>query len=149
MHPEVVAGIFVFDRKGRLLLIRHHGWKSWVVAGGHVEFGETIREAARREAKEELGLDVKILGIMGIGEVILPRDFRSRKHFISAYVLCRARGNRIRRNKEVIEHAWLSPSMALSSAKDKVLRSMIRKYARERRSGRYSFVSLASDGVRG
>ncbi len=148
MGPEIVAGTVIFDRRGRLLLIRHPSWRNWIIAGGHVEFGETIMDAARREAKEELGLDVKAMGIIGIGEVILPKDFRTRKHFISAYVLCSAGSTSITPNNEVLEHAWLTPGEALAAIEDRVLKSMIRKYARERRKGRYRFVALASDSIR-
>lgn len=62
LHP--VVHLHVFDRLGRLYLQLRPDWKSvqpgkWDTAvGGHVDFGETVSEALRREAIEELGLSV-------------------------------------------------------------------------------------------
>lgn len=60
LHP--VVHLHVFDREGRLYLQKRPEWKDiqpgkWDTAvGGHVDFGEEIPSALRREAKEELGL---------------------------------------------------------------------------------------------
>lgn len=41
----------------------------WSVPGGRLELGEYITSAVAREVKEETGLDVKVLGLLGIFEV--------------------------------------------------------------------------------
>lgn len=58
--PKVGAGIVII-RDGMTLLAKRkgsHGSGMWGSVGGHVEFGETPAEAAIREAKEELGIEV-------------------------------------------------------------------------------------------
>jgi isopentenyldiphosphate isomerase len=61
LHP--VVHLHVFDRQGRLYLQRRPAWKDiqpgrWDTAvGGHVDWGETVEEALRREAREELGIE--------------------------------------------------------------------------------------------
>lgn len=60
LHP--VVHLHVFDREGRLYLQRRPDWKDiqpgkWDTAvGGHVDYGENVEDALRREAREELGL---------------------------------------------------------------------------------------------
>ena len=60
LHP--VVHLHVFDRQGRLYLQRRPDWKDiqpgkWDTAvGGHVDYGEDIESALRREAREELGI---------------------------------------------------------------------------------------------
>lgn len=61
LHP--VVHLHVFDREGRLYLQKRPEWKDiqpgkWDTAvGGHVDPGEHIEQALRREACEELGLE--------------------------------------------------------------------------------------------
>ena len=60
LHP--VVHLHVFDTAGRLYLQKRPDWKDiqpgkWDTAvGGHVDYGESIDEALRREAREELGI---------------------------------------------------------------------------------------------
>jgi len=38
----------------------------WTLPGGHVEYGETVEEAIKREMREELGIEVKIKRLIGV-----------------------------------------------------------------------------------
>ncbi|WP_030984058.1 NUDIX domain-containing protein [Streptomyces sp. NRRL S-1813] len=61
--PRVLAGagIIFRDAEGRLLLVEPNYRDTWILPGGTVEsdHGESPRQAARREAAEEIGLDVE------------------------------------------------------------------------------------------
>ena len=46
--------------EGKVLLRFHDKYNKWLSVGGHVELDEDFNEAAIREVKEEVGLDVKL-----------------------------------------------------------------------------------------
>ena len=74
--PEPTVGVFIFNQKGELLLIKSHKWPDkYVVPGGHVELGERLEEAAIREAKEETGLDIYDLEFVNFQEFIYDPSF--------------------------------------------------------------------------
>lgn len=71
-RPRVGVGV-VFLREGRVFLARRrgsHGEATWGSAGGHLEFGESLEECARREASEELGVTVGKLTFLCISNII-------------------------------------------------------------------------------
>jgi 8-oxo-dGTP diphosphatase len=69
-----VLGVSVLVRDGgRVLLVKRarsplKGY--WSLPGGHVEGGETLRQAATREVREETGLAVHDLGQIDVAEII-------------------------------------------------------------------------------
>lgn len=58
IRPQVGVGVLVFNA-GRILLGKRkgaHGAGNWAAPGGHLDFGESVEECARRELLEETGL---------------------------------------------------------------------------------------------
>lgn len=62
MHRHFTATAFVIDSRKRTLLMWHKRLGRWMPPGGHVDSDETPEETAKRECKEETGLDVEIIG---------------------------------------------------------------------------------------
>jgi 8-oxo-dGTP pyrophosphatase MutT (NUDIX family) len=63
LHEKIdfTAAIFVVQ-DGKVLLVHHRQLGKWLPLGGHIELDEDPEQAARREAKEESGLDVELIG---------------------------------------------------------------------------------------
>ncbi|MBI5044431.1 MAG: NUDIX domain-containing protein [Candidatus Levybacteria bacterium] len=59
IHREIdfIADVFIVFNNN-VLLRKHDKYKTWMSPGGHIELNEDPNEAAIREAKEEVGLDI-------------------------------------------------------------------------------------------
>ena len=66
-RPEVAVGAVCTHADALLLVRRGRGPAAgeWSIPGGHVEWGETVREAVVRETREETGLEVVVDGFLG------------------------------------------------------------------------------------
>lgn len=67
-RTQIRAGVAVIirDGAGRILLEKRSDNGMWGVPGGRIEVGETVKEAALREVREETGLEIEITGLLGI-----------------------------------------------------------------------------------
>jgi 8-oxo-dGTP pyrophosphatase MutT (NUDIX family) len=63
IHEKIdfTVAIFVVEWE-RVLLIHHRNLDQWLPLGGHIELNEDPEVAALREAKEESGLEVELIG---------------------------------------------------------------------------------------
>ena len=67
--PALTTDCVVFDTKGRVLLIRRKNPPfegQYALPGGFVDVGETVKEACRRELKEETGVGASALTLVGV-----------------------------------------------------------------------------------
>src|SRR5271166_4905676 len=63
IHEKIDFTVAIFVvHDGKILLIHHRQLGKWLPLGGHIELDEDPEQAALREAKEESGLDVELLG---------------------------------------------------------------------------------------
>jgi 8-oxo-dGTP diphosphatase len=72
--PRIKIGCEVFLKQGDTILLGKrkncYGEGTWAVPGGHLEYGEMLIEAAQREMKEELGIDVFDITLLTVTENI-------------------------------------------------------------------------------
>ena len=85
-RPAVGVSVIVLNGDRVLLGLRiaGHGAGSWQFPGGHLEFGETIEDCARREAREETGLELRNLRPGLYTNDIFAAEGR---HYITLFVL--------------------------------------------------------------
>lgn len=84
-QPRVGVSVGVW-RGGEVLLVERSGDPSgglWSFPGGHLEWGESLEVAARREVLEETGLRITLAGIPLVHEVILSGgDGSTFRHYV-------------------------------------------------------------------
>ncbi len=76
--------------RGIVLILRKNEPRAWALPGGFVDYGETLEEAAAREAREETGLEVK--SVRQFHTYSDPRR-DPRRHTISTVFIARAEGS--------------------------------------------------------
>jgi mutator protein MutT len=90
-QPLVGVGAIIIEA-GRVVLIkRGHPPLAgeWSIPGGVLEVGETLRQAAVREAQEETGLTVEPGDLLGVFDRILPDEAgKTKYHYVLIDFLC-------------------------------------------------------------
>lgn len=110
IKPAVSAVIF---GDGKVLLHRRSDNGQWGLPGGSVEIGETVSQAMVREVKEETGLDVQIMRIVGVYsdpryQMVSYPDGRG-VHYISTVFECQIVGGALTTSPETLELGFFDP----------------------------------------
>ncbi len=114
IFPEPTVGICIFNSKDELLLTKTHKWRGkYGVPGGHIELGESAINAARREAKEETGLDIRNVEYLCWQECVYDEQFWKPRHFIFIDFIAKMDHGEVVLNDEAEEFIWIDPQKAL------------------------------------
>ena len=100
----IARGVCVMD--GKLLLCRAKGGKSTYLPGGHIEFGETGRQALVREVKEELGVDSQAGAFLGAVENSFLQHGRPHAEINLVYELKIEVAGALQSQEDWIEFEW-------------------------------------------
>lgn len=100
--------VVITDSDGRVALVRHAYETGWHFPGGGVERGETVEDAARREAREEAGCDPGELVLLGVfnNERSVPGDH------VLLYRASEWTGCAFDSGPEIAERGWFDPEEA-------------------------------------
>jgi 8-oxo-dGTP diphosphatase len=130
-HPLVGVGGLI-HKDGKILLIKRKFEPNkgrWSLPGGLMEVGEDPEEAARREVREELGIEVRVEELFQVAnEVIRDQEGKVRYHFVLVDYLMAPLGDKIALNEESEEYRWFGPQEVegLNTSKNTLL--IARKY---------------------
>ena len=111
IRPGVAAVIFDGDR---VLLQRRDDTLRWGLPGGGVEPGESVTCAIVREVREETGLDVEPLRLIGVysdpvHHQVMTYPDGNVIHYVSTVFECAVRGGTLTCNEESLELDWFHP----------------------------------------
>jgi 8-oxo-dGTP diphosphatase len=121
--PLVGVGAIIIKGDRVLLVKRAHPplQAEWSIPGGVLEVGELVRQAAIREAREETGLSVEPMELLGVYDRILRNpEKRVQYHYVLIDFLCRLVAGDLSAASDAAEVRWVTRDElpALSLAED-------------------------------
>ena len=132
MVPSV--NVVVVNGSGEILLIRRSDNDNWALPGGAIDLGESARQAAVRETKEETGIDCEITGLVGIytdpKHIILYTSNGEARQEFSIVMTARLLGGEPTPSDESKEVRWVSPADAVGWTMDSAMHIRINDYLR-------------------
>jgi len=111
-QPVVGVGVVIVEY-GRLVLVRRGAEPAlgkWSFPGGAVELGETVRDAAVREAKEECGLEVELVEDrpMDAYDILtMDESGRLRYHYVLLQFLAQPKEGALKPTSDVTDTRWV------------------------------------------
>lgn len=106
-YPEPTVGAIIFNPEGKILLCKSHKWgNKYVIPGGHIELGERMEDALKREILEETGLDIYDIKLISLKESVYSDTFHEGKHFIFIDYMCKTDSSNVILNDEAEEYIW-------------------------------------------
>jgi len=115
---DLAVGVCIIF-EGKVLLMHHAKLDKWLFPGGHIDPNETPDDAAKREVKEETGLDIKLLNFSSIlksdGEIKkLALPFHANLHNVGdhdhycLYYLASVKNPEFVKNEESKDLQWFT-----------------------------------------
>ena len=110
--PVVAVGAIIIH-EGKVLLVKraHEPCKGlWSIPGGVVELGEPIREALKREVKEECGLEIEVGPVFeAVDSMVRDDKGRLRFHYAIIDFLARPKGGELYVASDAEAARWFGP----------------------------------------
>lgn len=108
------AAAIIQDGEGRILLQRRSDNGLWGLPGGSVEIGESVRDAIIREVREETGLTVEVIRLVGVYsdprfQIVRYADGNV-VHYISTLFACRILSGTLQTCDETLDLKFFDPA---------------------------------------
>jgi ADP-ribose pyrophosphatase YjhB (NUDIX family) len=104
LQPSIGVGVALIE-DGKILLTKRRDFPVWCIPGGHLLPRESITAAAIREAREETGLEVELLDLVGVYSMPDKWENGSCEIILRA---CKTGGELVRSTKETVDASFFS-----------------------------------------
>ena len=112
LRPGVAA--IISNGEGKILLQRRSDNGLWGLPGGSVEIGESVRDAIVREVREETGLTVEVVRLIGVYSDPTVQIVRYADgnvvHYISSVFACRILAGTLQTCDETLDLQFFDPA---------------------------------------
>ncbi len=132
-YPEQpLVGVGVLIRRGdSILLVKRRnepGKGLWSIPGGVLELGETLEAAAKREAKEETGVEITVDSLLDVYNLIKNDEAgRIRYHYVLINYLAHYVEGELKLNDESSDIKWVKLDELNRYQATKTLRRLLKK----------------------
>lgn len=109
------TGTLILNNQEKIFLMKSPKWENqWLVPGGKIEKGDSMKETVRKEVKEETNMEVTDIELLDVKDGGNPDDFERDTHFIFLNFICRAATQEVELDqREAVEYTWIEPKTAL------------------------------------
>ncbi len=110
-----ICGVGVVVRKGDSVLLIQRGREprlgEWTVPGGAVELGESLRDAARREIREECGVEIELGEVVDAFEIVVHDEAgKVQYHYIVIDFAATFSAGELRPADDITDARWVTLS---------------------------------------
>jgi mutator protein MutT len=109
--PVLGVGAVIWNDRDEIVLIRRGKAPrrdQWSIPGGHLEWGETLRDAVRREVMEETGLTVEIVGLIdAVDFVTRDGSGEAARHYVLIDFAARRIAGELTAGSDAAEARWV------------------------------------------
>jgi len=109
--PVVGVGAVIWNGQGEVVLIKRAKpprLDEWSIPGGHLEWGESLKDAVVREVKEETGLTIDVIGLIDVVDSISRSDAGAVvRHYVLIDFAARAVAGELCPGSDAHEARWV------------------------------------------
>ncbi len=144
MDTKIKVGVVIVTEDGRVLLIKEKLSKDepslWNIIKGSHEAGETVKEAALRECREEVGLDVDLTSSLGVyisqalGKIRVQFNFLA--HTMSTETTLAANIEQESRGEAILEARWFTKEEVAGMDPDEFMSTRTRELLKDWMAGK-------------
>ena len=126
----VAAGAVILNKGNQVLLTqrslkRDHHPGEWEITTGRLKQGEDFQKALKREAKEELGIELRIIDLLETFHFFRGEE---KVEHVGVIFLCRHKSGEVKVDGvEEIDFGWFDIDEAIETVNDKNIKGNIRK----------------------
>ena len=127
----VGAGALIHKGNSVLLVKRNNepNKGKWALPGGVVKVGEGVEDATVREVKEEMGLEIKLEGLLSVlDDIHYDGKGRVMYHFVLVTYLASPQGGKVKLNSESDEYKCFSPTEVRSVFATDNTKKVVQRY---------------------
>jgi len=149
-YPLVTVGALIFNKKNQILFLKSNKWSDqWGIPSGKLNYGESIINGLAREIKEETNLDILDIKFLLNQEIINPKDFFKKSHFVSMNHTCKAKNSDVKLNHEAQSFKWVSAKNALKLTLNKPTEELIQYFLKIKNQDKIIIKDLEIDCIVG